>query len=149
MIVGVFLMITCTVCGYVFSMKYVDRRKFFSEFLTFNKNFKSEIIFSNRTLGQILDVEFEGKFFEIIKCFYHEEEIDIPRFLSDEEVCFLRNYLEYIGKTDKASQENFAEFSNVRLTKIVDSCIEEEKRYKNFCVKMGFLIGLIFFIAFI
>ena len=144
---GLLSLIVCTAFGYYFSLKYVEKRKFYSDFLTFNKRYRSEINFSFNTIGHIINNFNDGKFIRILKNVYKEEEIEYPKFLNEEEINFLDSYISYIGKTDKFTQENFIDSVNGNLINYYNVSVEEEKKYKNYYVKLGFLIGLIVFVA--
>lgn len=146
---GLFFLTLSTVGGYFLSLKFIERRKFYSDFINFNKNFRAEINYGKNTLLNIINKNLEGKFYSILKAVYNEEDYVLPSFILEDEKDFINNYFDFIGKTDKDSQEKFIDTSFVRLNEIYNSCLNEERKYKKLYVKLGFLIGLIFFIAFI
>ncbi len=146
---GVVILILCTIFGYIFSQKYVDRRKFYFDFLSFNKIFRTEIKYGKEPIEKVFSKIEDKKFYQYCICKLNDKEVNSPSFLKQEEVQFLNNYVNFIGKSDSISQENFINSSEGYLQEKYTNSINEEKKYKDLYVKLGFLIGLIFFIAFI
>ena len=82
-------------------------------------------------------------------CFSIELTKDNLYFLTKNELEEVFAYVSNIGNSDKTSQLSYLNNFNEVLTEKLKVCKEEEGKYKNLYIKIGFLIGLILFIAFL
>ncbi len=151
-IIGIFIVILTTYGGYVYSLKYSDKKRFFISFLDFNEKLYSEISFSQSTLIQIIDEYRDEKedFYLYLLKYFKENNLNIQnihlKYLSKIEVQNFNNYLKTIGSGDKNSQLQFLNSMQKSLNDKVKKITEEEEKYKNLSIKMGFFVGLMIFI---
>lgn len=151
LVLGIVILIACTLLGYKLSKNYTDKKQFYMDFNEFNKRFKSEVQFSKKTIIEILkDYEDRnGEFFNAIKKYFLEEqteEIKNKLFSSDDK-SFLINYFNNLGDSDKFSQLNYIESVEKSIEDNFIKAEKEEKKYKTLYIKLGFLFGLIILIA--
>lgn len=147
---GLLAIVLCFLMGYKFSEKYVQRRKFFCGFNTFNKKIKNEISFSQNTILSLLSsCEDKNNLFtlQLNKYFVKKEPVNLDKHIfSEEERVFFENYLNVLGKSDKSTQINFITKIEIEISDLVKKSIEEEKKVKNLSLKISFLTALIIFI---
>lgn len=149
--VGILLCIISTFIGYYFSKKYSVRRKFFQDFVDFNSAIKKEISFSKNTLISFI------KSFENANDLFYKNLIDVivnkknvsleKNIFTKQENQYLTSYLNFIGTSDTNSQLNFLNKTEKELDGFLEESMAEEKKCKPLYIKIGFLIGLIMFIA--
>ncbi len=140
-------LIICIALGYVFSLKYTNRKNFYQSFQSFNNNLKNEVKFSQNSILHIvnnfeLNSDFNKKTKEIL---ISKKNLKIP-YLSKDENQFYLTYLNSIGKTDKLSQAEYLEISGQNISENLKNAQELEKKYKPLCLKLGFCLGLIILI---
>lgn len=149
-ILGIILVGLCVYLGYFFSSKYIDKRKFYEDFWNFNKKIKNEVSFSQKTINKMIDEQGEKTlFYQTFENEFNEksEKNDKIKFLSKNEKEFFREYVSMIGKSDNASQISYIDSSDTRIKELLDESSENEKKYKSLYIKLGFLLGVILFIA--
>lgn len=150
---GVAIVVLCTFLGYCFSVKYKERKDFFSGFFSFNKLFLTEVQFGKKPLPQIVGELENDKsvFYKIINSVMSGEKPDRKalKFLDEDEYSFLISYVENMGRTDVVSQTELLKRAEIYLSDKNVKCEAEEKKYKTLYIKIGFLLGLMGFVLII
>ena len=146
---GFLLLVLCLFIGYICSGKYSLRKEFYYQFNEFNLKLKDEVSFYQRSIVKIVnEISVESDFYDCVKMFVLNKKFVFEReYLSAEEKEFLFKYLKKIGKSDKKTQIEYLQATGKIITEKYDKYSLEEKRYKQLCIKLGFLIGLIAFIV--
>ena len=147
LIFAVISLIICVFLGYIFSLKYTNRKKFYQEFEKFNNNVKNEVKFSQNSILHVIKqlnatTDFNKKTKDIM---LNQKKYNIS-YLSKDENQFYVNYLDSIGKTDKQSQTEYLEFAGQTIIDNLKNATELEKKYKPLCIKLGFFLGLVILI---
>ncbi len=145
-IFGLMLIVISGIGGFWFSLRFKKKREFYSDFSLFNQLMQREVGFSKRTLREIFSsADYGESFMQVIKDFEERKEIKTS-ILTERENEYVRNYFDGLGKTDSITQ---LAFLNAQKT-VIDCCLngarEDERKYRPFCIKMGFLIGLVLFV---
>ena len=148
-ILGIIIMILCVVIGYFYSKKYRERKKCFEDFKNFNGRVKNEVNFSQTSLISIVkSISTDTAFNSYVHGYFIDknDSIDKLKFFNEHERTFVSDYMKNIGQGDKNSQSQFLESSENQIEKYLDDAIEEDKKYRPLCIKLGFLFGLIILI---
>ncbi len=148
-ILGITIMILCVVIGYFYSKKYQERKKCFEDFKNFNGRVKNEVNFSQTSLISIVkSISTDTAFNSYVHGYFIDknDNIDKLKFFNEHERTFVSDYMKNIGQGDKNSQSQFLESSEKQIEKYLDDAIEEDKKYRPLCIKLGFLFGLIILI---
>lgn len=145
LLIGVMLLVLSTLIGYKLSEKYVLRKKFYKDFLTFNQVLTREISFMQGTIVSLVKgIDFDGDFTDLLNNYINTGEFKFEKkYLSTEEIEYLKKYLKIIGSGDKNTQLEFLGSVNFELNNKCATVNEDEKKYKTLYIKLGFLIGLI------
>lgn len=148
---AVIMLIACTGVGYILSLKFISRRKFYSEFLNFNKKIKNEVQFSSSTIKKIINESNDITDFNIaikdgLTCKTNKINYN---YLTKEEKEYFNRYVNEVGKSDKISQLEFLTSASKYIEEKVNLTNTEEVKYKKLYIKLGFLFGLIIFIIII
>lgn len=148
-ILGIIIMILCVLIGYFYSKKYQERKKCFEDFKNFNGRVKNEVNFSQTSLISIVkSISTDTAFNSYVHGYFIDknDSIDKLKFFNEHERTFVSDYMKNIGQGDKNSQSQFLESSEKQIEKYLDDAIEEDKKYRPLCIKLGFLFGLIILI---
>ena len=148
-IIGITIMILCVVIGYFYSKKYQERKKCFEDLKNFNGRVKNEVNFSQTSLISIVkSISTDTAFNSYVHGYFIDknDSIDKLKFFNEHERTFVSDYMKNIGQGDKNSQSQFLESSEKQIEKYLDDAIEEDKKYRPLCIKLGFLFGLIILI---
>lgn len=143
---GILLLVLSTVSGYIFSLKYSERKKTFEKVLAFNSAVKNEVVFSKKSLVSIVkNTETDCSLIEYIRSFFLDKNVkeDKLKILTKSEKDFFTEYVKGLGQGDKKSQTEFLHNSETRLKSFLSDAAEADKKYRPLCVKLGFLFGLI------
>ena len=148
---AVIMLIACTGVGYILTLKFISRRKFYSEFLNFNKKIKNEVQFSSSTIKKIINENNDITDFNIaikdgLTCKTNKINYN---YLTKEEKEYFDKYVNEVGKSDKISQLEFLTSASKYIEEKVNLTNTEEVKYKKLYIKLGFLFGLIIFIIII
>lgn len=149
-ICGALILLLCTYLGYIFSRKYALKSDFYTSFNDFNEKIKNEVRFTQGSVLYVLK-GYEGKtddFFSIIRLRLNNKSVEKlkPKYLNDSEWRFLIAYCDEVGTGDRNSQIVFLESIDATVKNSLKKANEERVKYKNLCVKLGFLVGLMVFI---
>ncbi len=146
---GILALIASVVISYLWSKKYTERKKFFGELKSFNESVKKEVIFSRKTLLELIKkLDGETRFSRYIGAAMTNTK-DAETCLTDinpAEKQFLADYIRGIGGGDAETQKKYLEVAEKDIEKFYSAATEEEKKYRPLCIKLGFLFGLIMLI---
>ena len=142
---GVLVLILSTLIGYKLSEKYVLRKKFYTDFASFNEKLTREVSFLQTTiLSLIKENEMVSDFSETLMVYIKEEKfIFSKKYLNEEEIEYFKKYLGVIGSVDRALQITFLNTVSYDLKGKLTVVADDEKKYKTLYLKLGFLTGLI------
>lgn len=144
---GIFL-IVCVLIGYKCSEKYVLREKFYMDFAGFNDKLINEILYTQKTLSQVMGlIDADGEFYKVVKNYVVDKKFQNVGYLSEQENDAVRNYLTVIGKGDKISQTQLLKSEKVNIDEKKSKSEQEKGKYRSLYIKVGFMVGLIIFIA--
>lgn len=142
---GVVALIVCVIVALVLSNKFVERKKFYGDFNTFNKRLTSEISYSQASILSLID-EYKDKntlFFNNLRLYFENNDLKLTsKHIKKDEIDYFLIYLKTIGTSDKNTQLEFLNGVNSYLEKHVEESIADEKKYRALYVKLGFLFGI-------
>lgn len=151
-ILGIIALIVCTYIGYSLSKKYIERKKFYKDFFYFNKNLYNQVSYSQNSLLKIArEIKDESNFYTLLKekIVDKNEKMNLSIKLLQEDEELFSEYLSNLGKSDYETQKKYlSEMDGIILKKLTEA-EEDEKKYKNTYLKLGFAIGLIILIILI
>ena len=147
-LIGLITLSICTYLGFFATKKYTERKNFYFDFFSFNKNLNNEISYLNNSIVEIVSKKNNTLFYNYIKSIFIEkkDELFINENFSKDEKVFLYSYIKSIGYSDRKTQLNFIKSVDDYLDEKYNSCIKEEEKYKKTYIKLGFLTGLILFV---
>ncbi len=145
----------CTFVGYLFSLKYLRRKKFFNSLIAFADKLSLEINFSRERL-KILIMNFDEnnkknlldidkKFVDFLdkKCELNEEEVfKKANILTAEEKNMVFMFLKTLGRSDVENQTKEIQNFLTRFQDLKNKCDEEQKKYGSLSLKLGIVVGL-------
>lgn len=150
---GAIAVVICTFIGYKLSDKYKLRRQFYADFAAFNKLLMSEVMFTRKTIPDILS---KGKYSasfkiltdEFLKSITEQRKISVDKlwFLTEQEREFAVEYFTSLGKTDAKTQIDYLSSAAEKLKGFLSVAETEERQYARLYVKLGFLAGLLVFV---
>ena len=160
-LVGIAIVGFTTLCGYLLSKKYRQRKQFFRQFKEFNERFLNEIAYYRRPIQEFASMyAYQGEFNELLQAYFSNLEeralnerkiLDLPTysFLKEDEKIVIADYFLMLGKGDSTSQKNY--FSSIKevLMKYQNESTTVSKRYEDLYIKLGFLCGLFILILII
>lgn len=146
-IFGLFLIALSTYFGYYLSIKYKTKKDFYIAFYDFNKKLKNEVLFTKKTIYEIIDKPLNNDFYELLKNRLSDNSFISDKLkLTDDELDFFYDYADRIGQTETKTEIDYLSSIETVLKDKMNNAINEEKKYKTLFIKMGFLIGLILFV---
>ena len=147
------LIALCGYIGFSISKHYIERKKFYFNFLNFLNELKTDINFSAKKLDNILNqVNFQCKQFFVLlnnyrNCLYMDTQIDKAvlfkdiNILSEQEKESTYDFFKSLGKLDVFNQvssiDNFIKTTH-EYYKIAQ---EDSKKYRSLYTKLGIIIG--------
>ncbi len=150
-----FLFCACTFVGYLFSRKYMKRKKFFASIIALADKLSLEINFSRERLKVLLSnfdqasrknlLGVDERFVDYLdkKCELTSEEIfkniDI---LKPEEKDMILLFFKTLGRSDVENQTKEIGSFVARFSEVKDSCDQEQKKYGALSLKLGVVAGL-------
>ncbi|MDY6367941.1 MAG: hypothetical protein SPL13_05465 [Clostridia bacterium] len=146
---GVIGFILSTFIGYRLSVKFTQRKSFYNTFYNFNEKMLDEISFSSKSLLTLIEKESvnSNDFYVILQKKIIKSDYNYPQYLKPEDKIFFEEYEKLLGKSDKKSQNEFLTAKKNELLKLKTESEQEEKKYKNLYVKLGFLLGLVMLVV--
>lgn len=151
-LIGILLVMTCTYISFRLSDKYTIRKNFFNTFLQFTKILKNEVSFSKRTILSLLKDKQCDKdlFYSVVTNYFNNKDFTFDnKHFSNDEKEHLKSFLEEIGKTNSGLQYEFLSTTEKTIGEKLAVLQEEEKKYKNLYLKLGFLLGILLFVLII
>jgi len=147
-VLGILLLFFSTIIGYFLASKYIDRKKFYNDFINFNQLLKQQILFNKRTLIEIIkEQKNDSEFYLVLQNGIINKRYDANfNYLNKDDVVFFSSYLKSLGTSDIDTQIDFINKTNEILVVKFNQALEYEKKYKTLYIKMGFLIGLMLMI---
>jgi stage III sporulation protein AB len=151
--IGILLIVLSTIVGYLFSLKYSERRVFFEDFNCLVTSLKNEINFTQRPVIDVIngclnknsDVLLVYNSFLIDKTDYTSN----LKYLSFNEKKFVFNFLSSIGVGDSSSQIKIVDVAVEQSNSFLRQAVDDEKKYKTLFLKLGILAGITLFVLFI
>lgn len=149
--VSIIFLALSTILGVIFSLNFSKKSNFFSSFLLFHKKYINELNFSQRSLISLIkELDNENDFNNMLSDYINKQEFNCQiKYLNDEEASLLKSYFSNLGLFDKTTLLNLYNGYTLKIEKMYENAIADEKKYKSLYVKVGFLIGLIGFVVFI
>ena len=158
---GIAIVAFTTLCGYILSKKYRQRKQFFRQLFEFNERFLNEIAYYRRPIRDFIAMySYHGEFHDFLQAYVmHLEKTGSTRvalldtaeysFLKEDEKNLITDYFFMLGKGDSGSQKGY--FSSVKelLGKWQINAMETAKKYEDLYIKLGFLCGLFILILII
>ncbi len=145
----------CCFVGYVFSIKYMKRKKFFSALIALADKLSLEINFSRERLKVLIQnfdetnkkhlLGIDERFIDYLdkKCELTNEAIfkktDI---LKNDEKEFILLFLKTLGRSDVENQTKEIQSFVTRFNEIKTVCDQEQKKYGSLSLKLGVVAGL-------
>ena len=153
---GIVIVCITTLCGRLLAGKYRKRKDFFVQMTEFNNRFLTEVSYYKRPLLEFFEgFSYHGEFQELVEEVISQRKgsgvlkgasarIDFSGFyfLSSDEKALVGDYFLTIGKGDSGSQKNYFSGMKESLNSIKKRCEEENKKYGELYIKLGFLCGL-------
>lgn len=153
---GLVIVVITTFCGRLLAGKYRRRKDFFVQMNEFNDRFLTEVTYYKRPLIEFFEgFQYHGEFQELLEEVMAIRKgsgvlkgasalIDFSRFtfLTADERVLIGDYFLTIGKGDSLSQKTYFGGIKENLSSIRKRCEEENKKYGELYLKLGFLCGL-------
>lgn len=138
----------CILLGYFASGKYRARKKFYSQFLSFNERYLTELCYARKPLAVFLnEYAYEGDFGKAVASF--TEKRRLPQslsYLTREESAYVADYFAMLGKGDSRSQNEFFRLQKGEIEAKKTGSESEAKSRTELYLKLGLLAGLAFVI---
>ncbi len=151
----VFIFCLCALVGYIFSVKYMKRKKFFNSLIVFADKLSLEINFSRERLKVLLEnfdsankknlLGIDEKFVE-----YLDKKIELTSenifkkadVLKNDEKDFILLFLKTLGRSDVENQTKEIQNFISRFNEMKTQCDTEQKKYGSLSLKLGIVAGL-------
>lgn len=151
----VFIFCLCALVGYIFSVKYKKRKKFFNSLIIFADKLSLEINFSRERLKVLLEnfdsankknlLGIDEKFVE-----YLDKKIELTSenifkkadVLKNDEKDFILLFLKTLGRSDVENQTKEIQNFISRFNEMKTQCDTEQKKYGSLSLKLGIVAGL-------
>lgn len=145
----------CVFVGYIFSVKYTKRKKFFSSLITLADKLSLEINFSRERLKVLIEnfdsasrknlLGVDEKFLEYLNknCELTADEIfKKATILKQDEKDLLLLFFKTLGRSDVENQTKEIQSFVSRFSEIKTQCDAEQKKYGALSMKLGIVAGL-------
>lgn len=151
--IGIILIVLSTLVGYLFSIKYSERRIFFEDFNKVVIRLKNEINFTQRPVIDVLNSSLDnGSDVLVVYNSFLLNNYNYTsnlKYLSFNEKNFVFDFLSTIGTGDVLSQNKIIDVAIEQSNSFLKQSIDDEKKYKTLFIKLGLLAGITLFILFI
>ncbi len=136
-----------TFIGYCFSKKYKDRIAFYKEFNMFCNVLENQISFTKNSISSIA-----GKYYPAYKSKFKKvlsdvlinknkyEKLDI---LNEQENNYAENFFNSLGKLDVKGEILNIKNNKSEITEKINECTQDDIKYGNLGIKLGFILGLL------
>ncbi len=157
-LLGIAIVAFTSLCGYILSKKYRQRKEFFRQLKEFNSRFLTEVSYTRRPLRDFAQAySYRGEFQALLQDYFAFLEKSLPvgtpfyeqnkyPFITAEEGRTLENYFLMLGKGDSGAQKGYFSAMGETLNALRESSEKDAKRYGDLYVKIGFLCGLLILI---
>lgn len=151
----VFVFCVCTFIGYLFSLKYSKRKKFFDSLILFADKLSLDINFSRDRLKVLMNnfdpvnkknlLGIDEQF-----CEYLDKKIDLTSdnvftkadvLKTEEKECVLL-FLKALGRSDVENQTKEIQNFITRFNEMKTLCDSQQKKYGSLSIKLGIVAGL-------
>ena len=141
----------CTLMGYFAAGKYRARKRFYTQFFTFNERYLNELGYTRRPLSAFLqESAYTGDFGKSVAAFMKNRETKFTfSWLSGEERAECSDYFSMLGKGDTFSQKSYFTSRQSMIAEKKATCEREAKKRSDLYLKLGLLAGLAFVILII
>ena len=149
---GILMIAISTLIGFMLSIKYTERKKFYSDFYSFNKRYIECVSFSGDSLKKLLSENNSSgsDFYEYMQAFILDKTaVFKKKYLGADESAFLYEYAATLGRGDYETEKTKANVSLEKIKERKEKSVDDEKKYKPLLIKLGFLFGAIVFILLI
>ena len=151
-LLGVAIVCLSTCFGYLLASNYRNKKQFYKQLRDFNERFLNEIAYYKRPLGEFISkYRYNGYFNDLLLDFQRNMREPLRQmrlnlkeysFLKKEDVGFMEDYFQMIGKGDSSSQKNYFSAMKEEIQKRYFIAENEYKKYGDLYIKLGFLCGL-------
>ena len=152
----------CVAVGYMFSLKYKKRQKFFSSLIMLAEKLDVEINYSRERL-KILIQDFDEKQKKTLYGIdtnyisYLNSEVELSsqnlfkniNFLKDSEKDLIYIFFKNLGRSDVENQSKEIKSYVKRFEEQSKICDNDNKKYGSLCTKLGVVVGLFLIIVLI
>ncbi|MBR2903094.1 MAG: hypothetical protein IKC37_00440 [Clostridia bacterium] len=156
LLLGLAIIAFFTFLVYFFTKKYRRRKNFFCQFSQFNERFLAEVSYTKRPLPKFLTAyAYKGEFESLLRTFYQsltEESAGGRRtfflegnefsFLTKEQINFVRDYFQALGRGDSNAQKGYFGSVKSQLAALKEKSEIDAKKYGDLYLKLGLLAGL-------
>lgn len=161
---GTIILVGCSYVGYGLGTYYVKRHRFLVDLITFASQLKVEIGFANETLSQIVQKhikEYDAAFTTLLRAYLRllkrseyittkQLKNNLPlHYLEEVEQKQVLQFFNFLGKSDAKNQIEVIEKQLVLFQVMLNSAVEERKKYASIFKKLGFLVGVLILIVMI
>ena len=122
-ILGLIGCIVSVYIGYIFSKKYIERKKYYKDFFYFNKNLYNQVSFNQSTLINVIKEKNDDSYFntllkEAIIC--KKKDITLSDNYSKDDQEFFIEYVSNLGTSDYTTQRKYlTEIDNILQKKLL------------------------------
>ncbi len=151
----VFVFCICCFVGYIFSIKYTKRKRFFNSIILLADKLSLEINFSRERLKVLLEnfdatnkkylLGIDERFIDYLdkKCDLTLEEVfKKADCLKAEEKDFVLLFLKTLGRSDVENQTKEIQSFISRFNEMKTQCDNDQKKYGSLSIKLGIIVGL-------
>lgn len=145
----------CVSVGYLFSMKFLKRKKFFSALIAFADKLSLEINFSRERLKILIenfDPHTKKQLLGVDEAFLNfldrkadldaEQVFKKATILKDDEKNCVLLFLKTLGRSDVENQTKEISTFVSRFSQYLDTCDAENKKFGTLSIKLGLVAGL-------
>ena len=154
-LLGLIIVAFTTLCGYLLTRKYRQRRLFFTQFREFNEHFLTEIIYSRRPIVEfVAGYSYKGEFNQLLETYFASFQTRTTKatpfpwqdskcsFLKKEEKSLIEDYFATLGKGDSNAQKSYFSSLKDRLSSMQADAENACRKHGDLYIKIGFLCGL-------
>ena len=156
LMLGLAVVAFCGFLGYFLSKKYRRRKEFFLQWAQFNDRFLTEISYYKRPIVKFMVAyPYKGEFAVLLDYVRQSleadgeggrrnllvEKEDLP-FLTLDELSFIGDYFQMLGRGDTHSQKAYFNAMKAQLNAWKEKSVEEGKKYGDLYLKLGILVGI-------
>ena len=148
-LLGIIFMAVGVLVGKNSTDKYSSASKYYSSMLEFNRDLISNLEYKRVSVHALIkDKKYFSEDFSktLNSAFGNDEDIFLPKYLDDAEKQQINDYLNNIGKSTKDAELQFLKFAEHDILKSVNKYAEENKKYGDLGIKLGFAAGAAAFI---